>query len=111
MQFILLIYGNEKAWEASTDDEKRVMYAAHARFGAILEERGARLGGKELNYSHTARTIRHRDGDVSVTDGPFAETTEVLGGYYVIEAADMDEALELATQLPEEVVEVRPLMN
>jgi hypothetical protein len=110
MEFALLIYGDEKTWTEATPDEKREMYAQHDRFTKMLQERGAIRGGGELDASSTARTIRHGSGGVSVTDGPFAETAEQFGGYYVVEAADMDEAVELGKEVPGTIVEVRPLV-
>lgn len=111
MEFALLIYGDEKTWTEATPDEKREMYAQHDRFTKMLQDRGAIRGGGELDASSTARTIRHgAGGDVSVTDGPFAETAEQFGGYYVVEAADMDEAVTLGREVPGAIVEVRPLV-
>jgi hypothetical protein len=110
MEFALLIYGDEKTWIEATPDEKREMYAQHDRFTKMLQERGAIRGGAELDASSTARTVRHGSGGVSVTDGPFAETAEHLGGFYLVEAADIDEAVELGREVPGAVVEVRPLV-
>jgi len=114
MEYALLIYGDEKVWEARTDEERRALTARHETFARMLEERGAMRGGKELALAANATTLRRErenlDDAVSVTDGPFAETAEVLGGYYIIEAADLDEAIALARQLPELVVEVRPIV-
>ena len=111
MQYALLIYGDEKSWESADGDERRAMYAEHERFMTMLQDRGAIRGGAELASTRTAKTIRHRADDLSVTDGPFAETAEQFGGFYLIEAAGMDEALELAKELPAAVVEVRPLVT
>jgi hypothetical protein len=112
VEYALLIYGDEKAWADRSDAEIRELNARHERFAAMLVERGAMRGGKELALAGTATTLRRAgDGDgVSITDGPFAETTEVLGGFYLIEAADLDEAIALARQVPELVVEVRPIV-
>jgi hypothetical protein len=110
MQFALLIYGNEKTWEAADENERNRMYAEHGRFTKMLEERGAVRGGAELASTSRARTIRHSGDDLSVTDGPFAETTEQFGGFYLVEAADIDEAVALAKHLPADTVEVRPLV-
>lgn len=111
MEFALLIYGDEKTWTEATPDEKREMYAQHDRFAKMLQDRGAIRGGGELDASSTARTIRHgAGGDVSVTDGPFAETAEQFGGYYVVEAADIDEAVAFGKEVPGTIVEVRPLV-
>ena len=110
MEYALLIYGDEKDWAARTDEEMRVNGERHERFVALLAERGVALrGGKELELASSATTVR-KDGDVSVTDGPFAETAEVLGGFYILEAPDLDVVLELARELPENTVEIRPIV-
>ncbi|WP_433378207.1 YciI family protein [Actinoplanes sp. CA-142083] len=109
MQYLLLIYGDEKVWASRDEQEQQANHERHARFMAMLRERGALVGGEELALASTATTIRNGDR-VRVTDGPYAETAEQIGGYYVIEAADLDEALELARQLPEPIVEVRPIV-
>ncbi|MEW9555857.1 YciI family protein [Nonomuraea sp. NPDC050783] len=110
MEYALLIYGDEKVWAAQTEDELRELAARHERFVRMLDERGAMRGGRELAPVSAATTLRRRGEDVSVTDGPFAETAEVLGGFYLIEAADLDEAMELAARMPEGVVEIRPVV-
>ena len=109
MEYALLIYGDEKVWESRDEEERRQNGARHERFAKLLQERDAMRGGKELATASSATTIRHRGDDVSVTDGPFAETAEVLGGFYLIEAADLDAAIALAKELPEGVVEIRPV--
>jgi hypothetical protein len=110
MEYALLIYGNEKAWANADEAERRTMYAEHGRFMKMLQDRGALRGGSELDLTTTARTIRHGGDGVSVTDGPFAETTEQFGGYYVVEAADIEEAVALGRELPAATVEVRALV-
>ena len=111
MEYALLIYGNEKVWAARDEDQRQQLKAAHMRFATMLQERGAMRGGSELALASAGTTLRHDGDKVRITDGPFAETTEVLGGYYVIEAADLDEAIALAKELPEDVVEIRPLVG
>jgi|1186.fasta_scaffold765366_2 hypothetical protein len=110
MEFALLIYGNEKSWTNASEQERREMYAQHERFMKMLQDRGAIRGGAELDATTTARTIRHGGDDLSVTDGPFAETAEQFGGFYLIEAADIEEAVAIGKELPAAVVEVRPLV-
>jgi hypothetical protein len=110
MEFALLIYANEKAWESAGEEERRATYAEHERFMTMLQDRGAARGGAELASTTSARTLRHGGGELSVTDGPFAETAEQLGGFYLIEADSLDQALELARELPAGVVEVRPIV-
>jgi hypothetical protein len=109
MEYALLIYGDEKVWAGRGEEESKAHSARHERFAAMLQQRGALRGGQKLALPGAATTLRHRDDDVSVTDGPFAETAEVLGGFYLIEAADLDEAIAFARDLPEGVVEIRPI--
>jgi hypothetical protein len=111
MEYALLIYSDEKVWASLDEDERRANRAKHGRFAAMLQERDAMRGGKELALASAATTLRHDGDDVSITDGPFAETAEVLGGFYLIEAADLDAAIALAKELPEGVVEIRPLVG
>jgi hypothetical protein len=111
MEYALLIYGDEKDWASRDEDQRRETQASHARFATMLQERGAMRGGKELSMPSAATTLRHTGDDVSITDGPFAETAEVLGGFYLIEADDLDAAIALARELPEGVVEIRPLVG
>jgi hypothetical protein len=110
MEYALLIYGNEKLWDAADEAQRRDTYAQHDRFMKMLQDRGALRGGSELASTTSATTLRHREDDVSVTDGPFAETTEQLAGFYLVEAADLAEAIELAKQLPAATVEVRAIV-
>jgi hypothetical protein len=114
MKYALLIYQDkafEAQWADPSEELREEIYGAFAEFGKLLEQRGAMIEGNELGLSHTATTLRKRNGDVAVTDGPFAEVAEQLGGYYVVEAADLDEALEYARALPNDVVEVRPVVE
>ena len=86
--------------------------AAYNAYTAMLRDRGAYMGGEELQPTSTATTVRVRDGRALTTDGPFAETKEALGGFYMIEAADLDEAIELAGACPGAnwgSIEVRPI--
>jgi hypothetical protein len=111
MQYALLIYGNEKVWESRDERERQENGERHAKYMELLRSRGAMLGGEELNRSASATTVRNSGDGLGVTDGPYAETAEQLGGFYLIEAADLDEAIELAKQLPEPIVEVRPVVS
>ena len=110
MQYALFIYEDERIY----DDEatyKRIL-AAHGQFAGELVAAGKMRGGSELKPVSTATTVRQKDGQRTVHDGPFAETREQLGGFYLIEADDLDEALAWAKKLPmasEGSVEVRPL--
>jgi hypothetical protein len=111
MKYALLIYNDESAWADMTPADSAQMMAAYGRFG---EEAGDRiLAGDGLQGTATATTVRVRDGERLLTDGPFAETREQLGGFYVIEAESLDEALEWAAKIPGAQtgsVEVRPVM-
>jgi hypothetical protein len=113
MQYLLLIYGNEKAQaDASPEKEKEIM-AQWFTYTNDLKASGALLGGNALQRTSTATSMRIRDGKRLVTDGPFAETKEQLGGYYLIEAKNLDEALEWAARCPGATggtLEVRPIM-
>jgi hypothetical protein len=111
MQYALLIYGAEDDYAQLGEAEGKELYAAHERFGAMLAERGVMRGGMELASVSTATTVRREGDERVVLDGPFAETKEQLGGFYLVEAADLDEALEYAKQIPlvaGHKVEVRP---
>ncbi len=109
--YLVMIYDNEAKREAASEEELAEVHRRHIDFA---QKNGPALrGGARLAGGETATSIRHvANGDVTVTDGTFAETKEVLGGYYVIEAADLDEALAIAKQVPAIFggVEVRPIV-
>jgi hypothetical protein len=110
-QYLILIYDNEAAYEAATEEENGRIMAGHEAFGTKNE--AAIAGGNALQPVSTATTVRlDGAGGFTVTDGPFVETKEALGGYYLVEAADLDEAIELAKQVPVLTggLEVRPIM-
>jgi hypothetical protein len=109
MKFALLIYGDESEWTAS-EAEQREMYEAHAAFGTWLRERGWDRGGEELGPSREAATVRGGE-DAMVSDGPFAETKEQLGGIYVVECGSREDAIEAAKRLPARIVEVRRVVE
>ena len=107
-QYMILIYERDNAWVEASEAEGQAGMEAHNRFPEQVEELGGKLlGGKALQPAATATTIR----DDVVTDGPFVETKEVLGGYYMIEADDLDQALAIAKLCPAPFggVEVRPV--
>ncbi len=112
MKYALLIYGAEADWTAMSEQEQAELYAEHEAFGRALGEAGAMAGGAELGPIATATTVRVRDGRPLFTDGPFAETREQLGGFYLIEVDDLDQALQWAGRVPgigQGCVEVRPV--
>jgi hypothetical protein len=112
MKYALLIYGDENAQTAAPEEALRQMDQAYADYSRALRAAGKMGPAEELAASGTAKSVRIREGKRLVTDGPFAEVREQLGGFYVIEAEDMDEALEWAARVPSApfgTVEVRPL--
>ena len=109
-QYMILIYENESAWAAATPEDYQQAMAAHGRFAEQVVGLGASIvKGEALQPTGTATTIR---GDV-VTDGPFAETKEALGGFYLVEAKDLDAAIAIGKLCPAPYggVEVRPIMD
>jgi hypothetical protein len=110
VKFAFLLYGDEAAESALTANERRLIVEGHIAFSRMLRERDALCFGEALAPSTTAATVRPRRR--SVSDGPFAETKEQLGGLYVVDCADRDEAVELARQVPDSpglVIELRPI--
>jgi hypothetical protein len=113
MQYLLLIYSDE-ATKHATPDETAAMMKEYGVFTASITKSGNMRGGDALQPTSTATTVRVRDGKTLTTDGPFAETREQLGGYYLIEAKDLDEATKIAARIPTArigSIEVRPVME
>jgi hypothetical protein len=111
---MLLIYGDEKAWGAGTPEEQAAEMQAWTDYTAWLKEKGWHLHGEALEPTPSATTVRVRDGKVLTTDGPFAETKEQLGGYYAVQCANLDEAIEAASRIPSVgtgSLEIRPIME
>ncbi len=100
MQYLLLIYHAESQWNAIPEADKQGIYSHYRALREDLEQNGKYKGGNQLQSIATATTVRVRDGKKSFTDGPFAETKEQLGGYILVEAKDLDEALTIATRIP-----------
>ena len=110
MQYILLIYGDKS--EEGTPPGDDVM-AGYAAFGEEITANGSYVAGEALQPTMTATTVRVRNGDASTTDGPFAETKEVLGGFYIVNVDNLDDAIATAAKIPGAAsgsVEVRPVM-
>ena len=113
MKYLCLIYENEQNWSHYTKNQGDSMMAEYGAFTQDIQKSGHRIGGEALQPTHTATTVRVRNGKVSTTDGPFAETKEQLGGYYLIEATDLNDAIQVAARIPGAKtgsVEVRPIM-
>lgn len=109
MKYMLLIYGAESCW---TEDERQECMIESMGICDELEKQGKWVASAPLHSVTTATSIRVRDGRREITDGPFAETTEQLGGYYIIDVDNLDEAIAIAAQLPpakKGTVEIRPL--
>ena len=114
MQYLLLIYDNEKARWDSAPETRDKSYEAYKTVVGELVQKQQYLGGNPLQPTSTASSVRVREGKMQVTDGPFAETREQLGGYFLIEATDMAEARAIAARLPAAAngtIEVRPILG
>ncbi len=114
MRYLCLIYLDEKVHAAMAEEEMGAMMEAYGKFSVELEQAGAMLGGEALQPTDTATTVQVRNSKTLTTDGPFAETKEQLGGYYMVEAKDLDEAIAWAAKIPgaaDGSVEVRPIME
>jgi hypothetical protein len=114
MQYLLLIYMNEADYNRRTQDETLAGMREYMKFTEEIKASGHYRGGERLESVTTATTVRTKDGKVLKTDGPFAETREQLGGYYLIDAKDHDEAVAIAARLPGVKwgsIEVRPIMS
>src|ERR1700693_1355162 len=100
MQYLMLIYHPETRWEKLTEAEHAGIYQEYTQQIQGLAKAGKYLGGNQLKHVGTATTVLVRDAKRTFTDGPFAETKEQLGGYFLIEASDLDEAIAIAAQIP-----------
>jgi hypothetical protein len=112
MRYLMLLHGDEERESALSDSERRAIVDEHIAFADRLRKEGAHVGGEALTSSADAKVMR-RDGDATVvTDGPFAETKEQLGGFYMLECPGIEDALRWAEQVPKSpglVVEIRPI--
>ena len=112
MRYALLICSDESAMAAFSPEEAAASSARYAAFGEEMERRGVLLGGERLRPTSDATCVRVVEGDVVVSDGPFAETKEQMGGFYLVECKDLDEAIEVASKIPAAengTIEVRPI--
>ena len=113
-QYMLLIYDEETQWASATEEDAARMMQEYYAYTDSLTQRGALKEGAPLDPISTAKTVRVRDGQALVVDGPFAETKEQLGGFYLIECENLDQALEWAKKVPVgdgQTTEVRPVMQ
>jgi hypothetical protein len=114
MKYLCLLYENEAVWPTLPQAEAEALMGEYFAFTDNYTNSGHVLGGEALQPTNTATTIRVRNGKMSTTDGPFAETREQLGGYYLLEAKDLNEAIQIAAKIPAARtggVEVRPIME
>jgi hypothetical protein len=114
MEYMLLIYDSESDNKNRSDEAHKQIFGEYMTFTKDLQQSGKMKSGAPLEPSSAATTVRVRNGKTAVTDGPFAETKEQLGGYYLVEAKDLDEAISIAAKIPSSKfgsIEVRPVMK
>lgn len=112
MQYLLMIHSDEKAMQAAPREQVGAMIAAYGAYANAMKEAGAYVGGERLHPSSTATVVRTKNGKAQVLNGPYAEVKEQLGGYYLIEAPDLDGAIAWAARCPGAetgAIEVRPI--
>jgi hypothetical protein len=113
MKYLCLIYVHEASRANHSKEEGEAIFGEYMEFTEDIRKSGHMLGGEALQPTQTATTVRMRNGKVSTTDGPFAETKEQLGGFYLIEAKDLNDAIQVAARIPGAKtgsVEVRPIL-
>ena len=114
MKYLCLIYDQEAKWATMPKAESDAIYGEYMSFTNGIKASGHYIGGNPLQPTHTGTTVRVRAGKISTTDGPFAETKEQLGGYYLIEAPDLDAAIAIARKIPvlqDGAIEIRPVLG
>ena len=114
MQYMLLIYSPPSDWQSVPAEQRQAIMEAYGSFTDELQASGKLVAGDALQPVSTATSVRVRDGETLTTDGPFAETKEVLGGYYLIDVETLDEALEWGAKIPGAgygTIEVRPVVT
>jgi len=112
VQYMALIYGDEEVWSNASEEETEAVYGRYRAFGRDAEAAGVLAGGNELALARDATTVRVRGDETLVTDGPYAEVKEALGGFYLLECVSIDEAVDWAARIPgaqHGAVEVRPV--
>jgi hypothetical protein len=114
MRYLLLVCGEESLIQGASPEEGQAIMAEYFAFQEEMAARGVLEGGERLQFTSDATTVRVQDGEVLTTDGPFAETKEQIGGYYVANCKDLDEAIEVASKIPGArmgSIEVRPIWD
>jgi hypothetical protein len=114
MRYLCLIYENEKEWESKPQSELEAVMGEYFTFTENIRSNGKLVAGEALQPTPTATTVRVRNGKISTTDGPYAETKEQLGGFYLIDAKDLNDAIQVASKIPgarDGAVEVRPVID
>ena len=114
MRYLCLIYENEKAWESKPQSELEAIMGEYFAFTENIRSNGKLVAGEALQPTQTATTVKVRNGKISTTDGPYAETKEQLGGFYLIDAKDLNDAIQVASKIPgarDGAVEVRPVVD
>jgi len=114
MQYLCLIYENEQEWQKLPKSEAEKIMGEFFSYTESIKKSGHYVGGNALQPTHTATTVRVRNGRLATTDGPFTETKEQLGGYYLVQAKDLNEAIQVASRIPGArlgAVEVRPIVE
>jgi hypothetical protein len=114
MRYALLIYASEQDWASQSEEESQAVNQEYMAFTKDIIDRGLMKGGEALQPTSTATTVRVRNGETLTTDGPFAETKDQLGGFYLVDCKDLDEAIEVAARIPDVrrgSIEVRPIME
>lgn len=114
MQYVLLIYVSEEVTNNLSEEERAAYFQNYGAFEGEVQQRGIKTGGQPLQPISTATTVRMRDGESLITDGPFAETKEQLAGFYVLECDNLDAAIEMAKKMPDAqygAIEIRPVFT
>ena len=112
MRYLVLLAGDESVWPALSEAERDAEMRAHDTFDRAVRARGTMVAGEALGESTTATTLRHVDGQVQLTDGPYAESVEQVGGFYLIDMPDLDQVTEVCALLPDwYAVEIRPVIE
>ena len=113
MEFLALVHGDPDTWESLSDDKRSAAYEGYVAVSRDAEAAGALVDASELESTAAATSVRVRNGEALVTDGPYAEVKEALGGYYLFDCATLDEAIEWAAKIPAAwtggAIEVRPV--